>query len=130
MEKFSQDKYLKDRIKEIYKGRPCNLMVMNGELFKRDSNGALTQIFVDPNKYLDKIEEKFWKEEDKQERIKIQKVKKAALKGAIAVGAAIYLGACLVGASKVGKQGIENNKKRFSQDSSYSQTYEGEGRGR
>ena len=68
MNKFSQDDYLKKRIKEIYKGRPCNLCVMNGELFKRDSSGNLTQIFTDPDFYLDKIQEKILNDEERRDR--------------------------------------------------------------
>ncbi len=128
MNKFSNDEYLKKRIKEIYRGRHCNLVVMNGELFQRDSNGRLTQIFVDADKYWDKIQEKFLKEEELKDRKKIIAVKKAALRVAIGVGSALALAAWFSVASHIGKKGEKNRKERF--DSSMSQSYDYTERGR
>ena len=117
MNKFSQDDYLKKRIKEIYKGRPCNLCVMNGELFKRDSSGNLTQIFTDPDFYLDKIQEKILNDEERRDRKKIIAIKKALFKGAVITGAGIAFLAWFSMASKVSKKGDDNRRQRF--DTSY-----------
>lgn len=130
MDKFSQDNYLKKRIKEIYRGRPCDLIVVNGKLLKRNPNGSLTQIFTNPKEYLDRIEEKFVYEDEKRNRKKIIAVKKAVFKGAIITGSAIAFLAWFSLASKVGKQGIKNQEERFSSDTSYSDFHDFVERGR
>ena len=120
MNKFSQDKYLKDRIKEIYKGRPCNLTVMNGELFKRDASGNLTQIFTDPDNYLDRIQEKIWNDEERRDRKRIIAVKKALFRGTIITGAGIAFLAWFSLASKISKKGDDNRRQRY--DTTYIDT--------
>lgn len=120
MNKFSQDDYLKKRIKEIYKGRSCNLTVMNGELFKKDASGNLTQIFTDPDIYLDRIQEKMWNDEERRHKKKIIAVKKALFRGAVITGAGIAFLAWFSIASKVSKKGDDNRRQRF--DTSYVDT--------